>query len=65
VLTNVPDEWGARLKAGMKFGMEVPGKAVRAEVGPDFVCGHAYPQGDEFHPDGLGHEEMKKIGSIL
>ncbi|PYF84364.1 MULTISPECIES: dimethylglycine demethylation protein DgcA [Marinomonas] len=53
------DEWGGTFEGRMKFGMEVL-KAVRAEVGPDFVVGMRIT-GDEFHPDGLGHEEMKKI----
>jgi NADPH-dependent 2,4-dienoyl-CoA reductase/sulfur reductase-like enzyme len=43
----------------MKFGMEVL-KAVRAEVGPDFVVGMRIT-GDEFHPDGLNHDDMKQI----
>jgi len=43
----------------MKFGMEVL-KAVREEVGPDFVVGMRIT-GDEFHPDGLNHEDMKQI----
>ncbi|VFS80734.1 dimethylglycine catabolism protein DgcA [Pseudomonas aeruginosa] len=43
----------------MKFGLEVL-KAVRAEVGEDFCVGMRIC-GDEFHPDGLSHEDMKQI----
>ncbi len=43
----------------MRFGLEVI-KAVRKEVGPDFCVGIRLC-GDEFHPDGLSHEDMKQI----
>ncbi|MGV8783536.1 hypothetical protein ACV35H_32930, partial [Pseudomonas aeruginosa] len=33
---------------------------VRAEVGEDFCVGMRIC-GDEFHPDGLSHEDMKQI----
>ncbi len=53
------DEWGGSFENRMRFGMEVL-KAVREEVGRDFAVGMRLC-GDEFHPDGLDHEEMKKI----
>ncbi|NRS77011.1 dimethylglycine demethylation protein DgcA [Pseudomonas aeruginosa] len=53
------DEWGGSFEGRMKFGLEVL-KAVRAEVGEDFCVGMRIC-GDEFHPDGLSHEDMKQI----
>lgn len=53
------DEWGGSFENRMRFGLEVL-KAVRAEVGPDFVVGMRIC-GDEFHPDGLSHEDMQQI----
>ena len=53
------DEWGGTFENRMRFGMEVL-KAVRAEVGRDFAVGMRIC-GDEFHPDGLTHEDMKRI----
>ncbi|WP_305856395.1 dimethylglycine demethylation protein DgcA [Balneatrix alpica] len=53
------DEWGGSFENRMRFGLEVL-KAVRAEVGPDFVVGMRIC-GDEFHPDGLSHDDMKQI----
>jgi 2,4-dienoyl-CoA reductase-like NADH-dependent reductase (Old Yellow Enzyme family) len=53
------DEWGGTFEGRMKFGLEVL-KAVRAEVGDDFCVGMRLC-GDEFHPDGLSHEDMKQI----
>ncbi|WP_151671106.1 dimethylglycine demethylation protein DgcA [Nitrincola schmidtii] len=55
------DEWGGSYENRMRFGMEVL-KAVREEVGPDFVVGMRIC-GDEFHPDGLTHEDMKQIAA--
>lgn len=55
------DEWGGSFENRMRFGMEVL-KAVRAEVGPDFVVGLRIC-GDEFHKDGLNHEDMKEIAA--
>lgn len=55
------DEWGGSFENRMRFGMEVL-KAVRAEVGDEFVVGMRIT-GDEFHPDGLDHEEMKRIAA--
>ncbi|MFD1009553.1 oxidoreductase [Oceanisphaera ostreae] len=53
------DEWGGSFENRMRFGLEVV-KAVRAEVGPDFAVGLRMC-GDEFHVDGLNHEDMKQI----
>ncbi|WP_293267386.1 NADH:flavin oxidoreductase, partial [Neptunomonas sp.] len=53
------DQWGGSLENRMRFGMEVL-KAVREEVGRDFVVGIRMC-GDEFHPDGLSHEDLKQI----
>lgn len=53
------DEWGGSFENRMRFGLEVL-KAVREEVGPDFVVGMRIC-GDEFHPDGLTHDDMKQI----
>ncbi|ARS52842.1 dimethylglycine demethylation protein DgcA [Kushneria konosiri] len=55
------DQWGGTFENRMRFGMEVL-KAVRAEVGDDFAVGMRIT-GDEFHPDGLDHEEMKRIAA--
>ncbi|WP_203140955.1 dimethylglycine demethylation protein DgcA [Marinobacter mangrovi] len=53
------DEWGGTFENRMRFGMEVL-KAVREEVGRDFAVGLRIC-GDEFHPDGLNHDDMKQI----
>ncbi|KJJ98795.1 N-methylproline demethylase [Pseudomonas sp. 21] len=53
------DEWGGTFEGRMKFGLEVL-KAVRKEVGDDFCVGMRIC-GDEFHPDGLTHDDMKQI----
>ncbi|WP_136253547.1 dimethylglycine demethylation protein DgcA [Onishia niordana] len=55
------DEWGGSFENRMRFGMEVL-KAVRAEVGDDFCVGLRIC-GDEFHPDGLSHDDMKQIAA--
>ncbi|MBZ9557745.1 MULTISPECIES: dimethylglycine demethylation protein DgcA [Modicisalibacter] len=55
------DQWGGSFENRMRFGMEVI-KAVRAEVGDDFVVGLRIC-GDEFHPDGLTHDDMKQIAA--
>ncbi|WP_163557050.1 dimethylglycine demethylation protein DgcA [Halomonas sp. NO4] len=55
------DQWGGSFENRMRFGMEVL-KAVRAEVGDDFAVGMRIC-GDEFHPDGLTHEDMKQIAA--
>jgi N,N-dimethylglycine/sarcosine dehydrogenase len=56
------DEWGGSFENRMRFGLEVL-KAVREEVGPDFVVGMRIC-GDEFHPDGLTHDDMKQIAKF-
>ena len=53
------DQWGGSFENRMRFGMEVL-KAVREEVGRDFAVGLRIC-GDEFHPDGLNHDDMKQI----
>ncbi|WP_308368474.1 MULTISPECIES: dimethylglycine demethylation protein DgcA [unclassified Microbulbifer] len=53
------DEWGGSFENRMRFGLEVL-KAVREEVGRDFAVGMRIC-GDEFHPDGLSHDDMKQI----
>ena len=55
------DQWGGNFENRMRFGMEVL-KAVRAEVGDDFVVGMRIC-GDEFLPDGLTHDDMKEIAA--
>ncbi|MGY0615529.1 dimethylglycine demethylation protein DgcA [Vibrio sp. FJH11] len=55
------DKWGGTFENRMRFGMEVL-KAVREAVGPDFVVGMRIT-GDEFHPDGLNHDDMKEIAA--
>jgi len=55
------DEWGGSFENRMRFGMEVL-NAVRTAVGPDFAVGMRM-SGDEFHPDGLNHEDMKQIAA--
>ncbi len=55
------DEWGGTFENRMRFGMEVL-KAVREAVGPDYAVGMRIC-GDEFHPDGLNHEDMKEIAA--
>ncbi|NNC23863.1 NADH:flavin oxidoreductase [Salinisphaera sp. USBA-960] len=53
------DEYGGSLENRMRFGLEVF-QAIRDEVGPDFAIGMRMT-GDEFHPDGLGQEELQQI----
>jgi 2,4-dienoyl-CoA reductase-like NADH-dependent reductase (Old Yellow Enzyme family)/thioredoxin reductase len=55
------DAWGGTFEGRMRFGMEVL-KAVREAVGPDFAVGMRIT-GDEFHPDGLNHDDMKQIAA--
>jgi len=55
------DEYGGSLENRMRFGMEVL-EAIRAEVGRDFAVGLRIC-GDEFHPDGLNHDDMKEIAA--
>lgn len=53
------DEYGGSLDNRMRFGLEALA-AIRDEVGPDFAIGMRMA-GDEFHPDGLGQEDMLQI----
>jgi 2,4-dienoyl-CoA reductase-like NADH-dependent reductase (Old Yellow Enzyme family) len=55
------DQYGGSFENRMRFGMEVL-HAIRAEVGRDFAVGLRIC-GDEFHPDGLNQEDMKKIAA--
>ncbi len=55
------DEWGGSFENRMRFGLRVL-DAVRKEVGPDFAVGMRIC-GDEFHPDGLTHEDMCAIAA--
>ncbi|MCP8689642.1 dimethylglycine demethylation protein DgcA [Marinobacterium sedimentorum] len=55
------DKWGGTFENRMRFGMEVL-KAVREAVGREFAVGMRIT-GDEFHPDGLNHEDMKQIAA--
>jgi len=55
------DEYGGSFENRMRFGMEVL-HAIRAEVGRDFAVGLRIC-GDEFHPDGLNHEDMKQVAA--
>jgi 2,4-dienoyl-CoA reductase-like NADH-dependent reductase (Old Yellow Enzyme family) len=57
------DEWGGSLENRLRFGTEVL-KTVREAVGADFVVGLRMC-GDEFHDDGLDHETLKQIASIM
>ncbi|MGN6666358.1 MAG: FAD-dependent oxidoreductase, partial [Trinickia sp.] len=57
------DEWGGSLENRLRFGVEVL-KAVREAVGPDFVVGLRMC-GDEFHEDGLDHEQLKEIAQAM
>ena len=53
------DAYGGSLENRMRFGLEVF-EAIRREVGDDFVVGMRMP-GDELHPDGLGHDDLRAI----
>ena len=57
------DEWGGSLENRLRFGVEVL-KAVREAVGPDFCIGLRMC-GDEFHEDGLDHEQLKEIAQAM
>ena len=57
------DEWGGSLENRLRFGMEVL-KAVREAVGADFCVGLRMC-GDEFHEDGLDHEQLKEIAQAM
>ncbi|PHR83056.1 MAG: N-methylproline demethylase [Colwellia sp.] len=55
------DEYGGSFENRMRFGMEVL-HAIREEVGRDFAVGLRIC-GDEFHPDGLNHDDMKQVAA--
>ncbi|PKF77163.1 N-methylproline demethylase [Vibrio sp. vnigr-6D03] len=55
------DEWGGSFENRMRFGIRVL-EAIREEVGRDFAVGLRIC-GDEFHPDGLTHDDMKEIAT--
>ncbi|WP_027779822.1 NADH:flavin oxidoreductase [Paraburkholderia caledonica] len=57
------DEWGGSLENRLRFGVEVL-QAVREAVGPDFCVGLRMC-GDEFHEDGLDHEQLKEIAQAM
>ncbi|MGF6470444.1 FAD-dependent oxidoreductase [Paraburkholderia youngii] len=57
------DEWGGSLENRLRFGVEVL-QAVRAAVGADFCVGLRMC-GDEFHEDGLDHEQLKEIAQAM
>src|SRR5689334_1185374 len=57
------DEWGGSLENRLRFGVEVL-KAVREAVGKDFCVGLRMC-GDEFHEDGLDHEQLKEIAQAM
>ncbi len=53
------DEYGGSLENRIRFGIQVF-EAIREEVGRDFCVGLRMC-GDEFHEDGLNHEDLKAI----
>ncbi|MDR5818582.1 NADH:flavin oxidoreductase [Caballeronia sp. LZ033] len=57
------DEWGGSLENRLRFGREVL-QAVREAVGADFCVGLRMC-GDEFHEDGLSHENLKEIAQAM
>jgi 2,4-dienoyl-CoA reductase-like NADH-dependent reductase (Old Yellow Enzyme family)/thioredoxin reductase len=57
------DEWGGSLQNRLRFGVEVL-TAVREAVGRDFCVGLRMC-GDEFHEDGLDHEQLKEIAQAM
>jgi len=57
------DEYGGSLHNRLRFGVEVL-EAVRAAVGKDFCVGLRMC-GDEFHEDGLDHEQLKEIAHAM
>ena len=57
------DQYGGSLENRMRFGLEVL-TAIRQAVGDDFCLGLRM-SGDEFHPDGLSHDDLKEIAVIL
>ncbi|QGG80432.1 NAD(P)-binding protein [Litorivicinus lipolyticus] len=57
------DQWGGSLENRMRFGMEVFAK-IREAVGADFAVGMRMCA-DEFHPDGLSHDDFKEIAQAM
>lgn len=57
------DEWGGSLENRMRFGIEVF-KSIREAVGRDFAVGMRMCA-DEFHPDGLNHDDFKEIAQAM
>ncbi|TAL87899.1 MAG: FAD-dependent oxidoreductase [Candidimonas sp.] len=57
------DEYGGSLDNRLRFGLEVF-SAIRAAVGTDFCVGMRMC-GDEFHEDGLDHEQLKEIARLM
>ena len=57
------DEWGGSLENRMRFGIEVF-KSIREAVGSDFAVGMRMC-GEEFHHDGLSHEDFKEIAQAM
>jgi len=57
------DEYGGSLENRMRFGIEVM-TAIREAVGADFCVGLRMC-GDEFHEDGLDHEQLKEIAHAM
>ena len=57
------DEYGGSLENRMRFGIEMY-TAVREAVGADFCVGIRV-SADEFHEDGLNHEQLQEIAGIM
>ena len=57
------DEWGGSLENRMRFGIEVF-RSIREAVGRDFAVGMRMC-GEEFHHDGLSHEDFKEIAQAM
>ena len=57
------DMYGGSLENRMRFGFEVL-ESVRKQVGSDFCVGIRMC-GDEFHADGLSHQDFKEIAQAL
>ena len=57
------DEYGGSLENRLRFGKQVF-EAVRERVGSDFCVGMRM-SADEFHEDGLSHENQKEIAQAM
>lgn len=57
------DEYGGSLENRLRFGIQVF-EAIRAQVGKDFCVGIRI-SADEFHEDGLTHEDQKEIAQAM